>query len=167
MSFIWLWAFLQHPIPVAKFIPSVSQGQAGFCSLWNSQVSEAAQVQCLWAKCRLPSADGFHLVCCSSLPSFPIHSKEKQDFFFFFRRALITKGKTYWIKSSEWDNDWLSSSSASLLELWGKSNVVLRGPKSFNVPALPLRQRSPRIIFRMQELPELSLVPAVLCVELR
>ena len=44
-------------------------------------MSEAAQVQCLWAKCRLPSADGFHLVLFLKSTKF-IHSEEKQGFFF-------------------------------------------------------------------------------------
>lgn len=44
-------------------------------------MSKAAQVQGLGAKCRLPCANGFHLVCLSSLPRFLLHSEEKQDSF--------------------------------------------------------------------------------------
>lgn len=80
----------------------------------------------------------FHLVCFSSLPSFSTHSEEKQDFF--LKSAnYFTKGNPYWIKSWAWDNDWHSSSTACLLELWGKFSGVLTGPKSFKVPTLHLR----------------------------
>ena len=98
-----------HPCPRVK---------QSFCSLWNRPMSKAPQVQGLGAKCRLPCANGFHLVCLSTLPHFPLHSEEKQDSF-----KKITnysaKGTPSWIKSSKWANDWISSSAASLLELWG------------------------------------------------
>lgn len=94
------------------------RGKQSFCSLWNSPMSEAAQVQGLGAKWRLLCANGFHLVCLLSLPCFPLHSEEKQDSFKKITN-YSSKGTPSWIKSSEWANDWISSSAASLLELWG------------------------------------------------
>lgn len=147
MSFIWLLISLQHTIPIVKCTPSMSQGQAKFLqSVEQSDVWGSSNAECLWAKCRRPSTDGFHLVCFLNLPSFRVHLEEKQDFFL-KSTNYSTKENPYWIKSLEWDNDWVSFSTASLLELWVKFNVVYRGPKSFNVPALPLRQQSPGIIF--------------------
>lgn len=145
-----------HPCPRVK---------QSFCSLWNRPMSKAAQVQGLGAKCRLPCANGFHLVCLSSLPRFHLHSEEKQDS---FKKITNYSAKGTLLElnpQSELMTDlFLSCLSVGIM---GKSNVVLRGPESFNVPALPFRQPSPGIILQLQDLTGLSRAPAaVLCAEL-
>lgn len=152
--------------PQCQVYPILVPGSSKvFAVCGTDPMSKAAQVQGLGAKCRLPCANGFHLVCLSSLPRFHLHSEEKQDS---FKRSLIALLRDpSWIKSSEWANDW---SLPQLPLCWNYGEILMWSSEALNHLMFQLYlsgSHLPGSSCSCKTSQELSRAPAaVLCAEL-